>query len=185
MHKSWLQQLYMNVYRIAYLELRRINFIRNLLSVDAVKTQVCSLVLSRLTYCNSLLIGLPKYLIKRLQGVRNAAARSMLRTPRYEHISPLLQNLVACALCPTSLSGSGPQYLFDPTHIYTPAWSLRSFSDTRSLSTPNVKLKSYGQRFFAYHDPTTWNDLPFDLRHKDSLSIFKSAVKTHLFHKLT
>ena len=83
----------MNVCRVAYLELRRINSIQNLLSVDAVKTLVCSLVLSHLNYCNSLLVGLPQYLIKRLQGVQNAAARSMLRTPRSEHISPLLQNL--------------------------------------------------------------------------------------------
>ena len=38
----------MNICRVAYLELRRINSIRNLLSVDTVKTLVCSLVLSRL-----------------------------------------------------------------------------------------------------------------------------------------
>ena len=96
-----LHQHVLNVCRVAYLALRRINSIRNLFSVDAVKTLVCSLVLSRLDYCNSLLVGLP--------------------------------------------------------HVYTPARSLRSSSDTRILSTPNVKLKSYGQRSFAYHGPTTWN----------------------------
>ena len=56
-----------HVCRVAYLELRRINFIRNLLSVDAVKTLVYSLVLSRLDYWNSLLVGHPQYLIKRHQ----------------------------------------------------------------------------------------------------------------------
>ena len=60
--------------------------------LSVVKTLVCSLVLSRLDYCNSLLVGLPQYLIKRLQGVKNVAARSILRTPRSEHISSLLQN---------------------------------------------------------------------------------------------
>ena len=88
-----LHQHVMNVCRVAYLELRRINSIRNLLSIDAVKILVCSLVLSRIDYCNSLLVGLPQYLIKRLQGVQNAAARSILRTLRSEHTSPLLQNL--------------------------------------------------------------------------------------------
>ena len=88
-----LHQYLMNICRAAYLELRRINSIRNFLSVDAVKTLVCSLLLFRLDYCNSLLVGLPQYHIKRLQGVQNAAARSILRTPRSEHISPLLQNL--------------------------------------------------------------------------------------------
>ena len=43
-------------------------------------------------------------------------------------------------------------YLSDLIHVYTPARSLRSSSDTRILSTPNVKLKSYGQRYFAYND---------------------------------
>ena len=87
-----LHQHVMNVCRIAYFELSRINSIRNLLSIDVVKTLVCSLVLSITDYCNSLLVDLPRYLIKRLQGVQNAATRSILRTPRSEHISPLLQN---------------------------------------------------------------------------------------------
>ena len=65
-----LHQHVMNICRVAYLQLRHINSIRNLLSVDAVKTQVCSLVLSRIDYCNSLLVGLPRYLIKKLQGVK-------------------------------------------------------------------------------------------------------------------
>ena len=69
------------------------------------------------------------------------------------------------ALCHFSLSGSGPQYLSDLTHVYTPARSLRSSSDTHILSTPNVKLKSYVQRSFAYHGPSTWNSLPVALRY--------------------
>ena len=127
-------------------------------------------MLSHLDYCNSLLVRLPQYLIKRLQGVQNAAARSILRTPRSEHISSLLQNLhwlpvnrrilhKAAALSHTSLCGSGPQYLSDLIHVYTPARSLCSSSDTRILGTPNIVLKSYGQRSFAYHGPTTWNSL--------------------------
>ena len=81
-----LHQHVMNVCRVAYLELMHINSIQNLLSIDAVKTLVCSLVLSHIDYCISLLVGPPQYLIKRLQGVQNAAARSILRTSRSEHI---------------------------------------------------------------------------------------------------
>ena len=187
-----LHQHVMNVCRVAYLELRGINSIRDLLSVDAVKILIHSLVLSHINYCNSLLVGLPQYLFKRLQGFQNAAARSILRTSRSKNISPLLQNLhwlpvnrrtlhKVAALYHTSLSGSGPQYFSDLTHVYTPARSLCCFSDTCILSTPNVKLKSYGQRFFVYHGPTAWNSLPLALRHEQESDCFKRALKTHMF----
>ena len=51
-----MHQHVMNVCRVAYLEQRRINSIRNLLSVDAVKTLVCLLVLFRLDYCTPYLL---------------------------------------------------------------------------------------------------------------------------------
>ena len=74
----------------------------------------------------------------------------------------------------------------DLIHVYTPARSLRSSSDTCILSTPNVKLKSYGQRSFAYHSPTAWgptawNSLPLTLRYQQESDFFKRALKTHLF----
>ena len=76
-----LHQHVINVCRVAYLELRFINSIRNFLSVDAVKTLVGSLVLSRIDYCNSLLVGLPQYLIKRLQGGKMQQLDQYLERP--------------------------------------------------------------------------------------------------------
>ena len=52
----------MNTCRAAYMELRQISSIRNFLSVDTTKTLMCSLVLSKFDYCNSLLSGSPQYL---------------------------------------------------------------------------------------------------------------------------
>ena len=86
---------------------------------------------------------------------------------------------MVAVLCHTSLSGPGLKYLCDLTHVYTPARSLRSSSDTRILSTPNVKLKSYGQCSFA--GPTTWNSLPLALKHQQESECFKRVLKTHLF----
>ena len=65
----------LNICRSAFLELRRINSIRNFLSTDAVKTLVCSLFLSRIDYCNSLLAGLPQCLRKKIQSVQKCCSK--------------------------------------------------------------------------------------------------------------
>ena len=83
----------MKTCRSAFLELRRIGLIRKYLTVEAAKTIVCSLVLSRLDYCNSILSGSPKCLIQRLQRIQNTAARITLRMPRTGHTTPLLRML--------------------------------------------------------------------------------------------
>ena len=70
-----LHQHVLDICRSAFLELHRINSIRNFLSADAVKTLLCSLVLSRIDYCNYLLADLPQCLLKKIQYVQNAAAK--------------------------------------------------------------------------------------------------------------
>ena len=69
------QQQISSVCRICYLELRRISAIRHYLSEDVTKKLLCAFVLSRLDYCNSFLAGCPKYLLSKLQKVKNNAAR--------------------------------------------------------------------------------------------------------------
>ena len=65
--------------RSANFELRRISSIRHLLSTNASKILVSAFVLSRLDYCNSLLVGCSQYLLNKLQKVQNNAARLVLR----------------------------------------------------------------------------------------------------------
>ena len=111
----------LNVSRGAFLELRRI---RNFLTIDAIKTLVCSPVLPRIDYCNSLLAGLPQCLLKKIQYVQNAAAKIIFWAPKADHVSSLLQKLhwlpICCRiehkislLCYSSLSGTEPKYLSD------------------------------------------------------------------------
>ncbi len=48
---------------------------------------------SRLDYCNALLGGCSAHLINKLQRVKNAAARVLTRTRKYDHISPVMSTL--------------------------------------------------------------------------------------------
>ena len=52
--------------QLAYLETGRIGSIRQYLSVEATRTLVSSLVLSRLDYCNALLAGPPQVLFDKI-----------------------------------------------------------------------------------------------------------------------
>ena len=57
----------------AFYHLRKIRLIRKHLTFDTAQLLVQALVTSKLDYCNSLLYGLPKNVIKQLQRVQNAA----------------------------------------------------------------------------------------------------------------
>ena len=86
-------------------------------------------------------------------------------------------------LCHTSISVLSPHYLSDFITLYAPSRGLCSSSDTRLFSIHRPITKSYGQRTFTYQAPHVWNKLPVDLRHKSTISVFKSSLKTHIFQK--
>ncbi|KAL3865741.1 hypothetical protein ACJMK2_043101 [Sinanodonta woodiana] len=168
----------MNICRAAYLELRHNSSIRKYFSVDATKTLVCSLVHSRLDNCKSIMSGSSQYLLQKLKKVHNTAARVVFRVPRSEHTLPLLCTLhwlsiryrikhKIFSLCYISMTDRSPTYLSSLTHVYTPVKSLRSSSDNRILIVPKVKTKSY-RRSFVYQGLGMWNELPIEIRHKDT-----------------
>ena len=72
--------------------LRRIKSIRRSVYVTVLQSLMVALVLSRLDYGSTLLAGLPKQLLNRLQSVQNAAARLVFAARRNDHITPLLHS---------------------------------------------------------------------------------------------
>lgn len=191
-HSLSFEQFVSQTCRSCYFELRKINTIRRYLTQEALKTLVCSLVLSRLDYCNSLLSGCPKSLINKLQKVQNSAARLVCRLPRSSHITPALRSLhwlpvekrisyKLLLLTYKALNEHGPSYLSDLLQLYVPSRNLRSSCDSRLLRIPSFKRKTSGFRSFAYQASVLWNSLPHSLRHSESVPVFKSNLKTHLF----
>ena len=70
-----------------------IHHIRHLLTMDLAQTLACSLILSRIDYCNAVLHGAPSGTIHKLQRVQNNAARIVHQAPRRSHAYALLKKL--------------------------------------------------------------------------------------------
>ena len=51
------------------------------------------------------------------------------------------------------INGSGPTYLSELLHIYTPSRTLRSSSDSRMFKIQHYKRKTHGFRTYTYFGP--------------------------------
>ena len=177
--------------RDAYVQLYNIAKIRKYLDDCSAEQLIHALVHSHIDYCNSLLVGLPKYLIKKLQMVQNTAARVLCRVGKFDHITPTLKRLhwlpvvfrikyKVCLLTFNGLHGHGPKYINDMLRVKQTRYGLRS-SSVISLEVPASKHKTLGDRAFSVAAPILWNDLPNDLRAISDAPTFKAKLKTHFF----
>ena len=64
-----------NICRVCYFYLSWIRKIRHVLTPSSAKSIVQALVISRLDYCNAVLVGLPNSLLEKLQRVMNTTTR--------------------------------------------------------------------------------------------------------------
>ncbi|XP_075329020.1 uncharacterized protein LOC142388045 [Odontesthes bonariensis] len=181
------------VSRTAFFHLHNIVKIRNILSQSDAEKLIHAFVTSRLDYCNSLLLSCPTYSLKSLQLIQNAAARVLMRTNRRDHISPALASLhwlpvkfriefKILLLTYKALNDRAPSYLKDLIVRYFPNRALRS-QTAGLLEVPRVSKSRMGGRAFSYQAPLLWNKLPVNVREADTLSTFKTRLKTFLFDK--
>ena len=179
--------------RACYIHIRNIGRIRPYLTQDATERLVHAFISSKLDYLNSLLIGLPKHLVKRLQLIQNNAARIVTRTRKYDSITPVLKSLhwlpiknrihyKILLLTFKALNGLAPFYLSELLTPYKPPRSLRSSQDNL-LKERVVRTVRYGERSFSYCAPKLWNAMPRHLRLCTVLGAFKKDLKTFLFNK--
>ena len=178
-----------NVVKNCHFHLREIGKIRTYLSTEAASSLIHAFISSRLDYGNSLLCGMPDTDLNKLQKVQNTAARILTKTKKYDHISPVLQELhwlkvkqrieyKICSLTYKCLNDLAPSYLAELIHPSRNS-NLRS-GNQYMLEVPRAR-PFYGERAFQYAAPSLWNNLPISVKSATSLESFKTKLKTHLF----
>jgi len=133
---------------------------------------VVALVHSRLDYGNSVLVGIPAYLLRQLQSVLNAPARLIFHLKRSDYITDALVSLhwlrvperiqyKIAVLDYRVLHGSAPRYLGPLTRVAdVPGRRTLRSAATNHLIVPSVKLSTVGSRAFPAAVSSIWNSLP-------------------------
>ena len=174
--------------------LRQLRSIRRSVPASVYQTLVVALVLPKLDYGNSTLIGLPAYQYDRLQSVLNAAARSIAGLRRSDHITDTLASFhwlrapervqfKLALLTFRALHGLAPVYLSSELRRIADIPTRRRLRSAASgrLDVRSTRLKTVGDRAFSVAGARLWNQLPDDIVNCQSLSAFRRMLKTHLF----
>ena len=180
-----------NICRSASYALYKIGRIRNFLDQKSTETLIHAFITCRLDQCNSLLYGLPDSHIAKLQRIQNSAARLVTRTRSCEHITPVLRELhwlpvtyrimyKILVLTYKCIHELAPIYLQELIEEYKPSRNLRSSSQLNLVST-SVSTLSYGNRSFRKASAELWNRLPLNVKNCQTVNLFKTSLKTHLF----
>ena len=114
-------------------QLKNIQNIRAKLDFEAAKTVLQALILSKLDYYNSLLVGTPECHLSQLQYIQNMACRVVCNLRKYESMKSLhwltvrehISYKITCLVHQCKV-GTAPQYLIDLLPMATHSHSLRS-----------------------------------------------------------
>ena len=181
-----------SICKASYFHIKALRKIRSALDMETAKAVACSIVTSRIDYCNSLFYGMTARNFSKLQRIQNTVARIVSGIRRFDHITPVLKELhwlpvrervdfkIGCMTF-KALRNKQPTYLADVLHSYVPARSLRS-SSMNNLEVPFVRTK-IATRAFSVAAPAIWNSLPFTVRSSDTFQTFRKGLKSHLFDR--
>lgn len=188
-HLSFDQQID-SVCKSCYFHIRALRHVRESLPDDVAKTVACSIVSSRLDYCNALYYNMSSTNVAKLQRVQNTLARVVLKLRKHDHVSAALARLhwlpveqriafkVATLTFKLRLHHQ-PDYLYELIQPYNPARELRS--SNQGLLNSTVSRTVTGSRAFRHSSVTVWNKLPQDIRNTQTIATFRRKLKTHLF----
>ena len=173
----------------SFYQLRRIKCSIKALPFDTAKSLlVNSFVISRIDYCNSLLTGLPKYALDRLQRVMNAATRMLCGAGKHSNVTGLIRDRLHWLPVTQRIQFKLCLMMYKAMHGLAPAYLSRLCASscdegrTRSSARGNLVVQRTMQSSANVHSSSqAWNRLPCYDRNCPSLHSFQTALKTLIF----
>ena len=179
--------------QLAFNFIRLLYRIRPYLSEETTRQIVVSYIITRLDYCNSLLVACSGKRLQRLQRIQNCCVRLVKRLSRRTPTSSSLRDLhwlpitkritfKLCCIAHRCIYGDAPEYLkklIKPANSRTVPLALRSHNAMLlHQPIPHINAASGG---FAFAGPKAWNHLPAHCRSVNDYTLFKRVLKTELF----
>jgi len=183
-----------------FLSIRDLRRIRNTLDFHCSHYHNLSLIHSKLDYCNSLFLHLPQSQLGRLRLILNSSAQAVTKTPKFDHITPVLKSLrwlkivqriqyKVASITYKVLQSEQPSYLHSLLNVQSNR-TTRS-SDIITLHRPSVRSRlKVTDRSFTHHAPILWNSLPKQQRQPSAPPSLGTAtdstpplvLSSHQFH---
>ena len=143
-----------------------------------------------LDYCNSIQYNVPKSKTDRLQRLQNQCARILTKSPRREHITPVLKKLhwqkiqdkiiyKMLMLTYKSYYNMAPPYLCELINKKESHVNTRLGTDHHLLIMPPISMdcsNTFLERSFIYAAPCEWNKLSEHVRTSNFDCFGKSAM---------
>ena len=159
------------------------------------KQLVCVLIFSRIDYCNSLLYGVNKRELIKIQRLINASVRfiygktGQTRNDGFSnlykqcHILPIQYRIFfkIALQCQKILIGKAPKYLTMLVKKREFTVETRQSKDTLLFDNLYTEHIKYRENRFSMGSPKVWNRLPFNIRSCKNTETFKKLLKTYYF----
>ena len=143
------------------------------------------MVSSRLDYCTSLLCGVSKSNIAKLQRVQNALCCIIFRLDKMSHVKPFLKKLHWLPI-QHRIPFKYNLLVFKAINLSQPPYflaliRLSSLTHGNRLSVSSIHPKKHiGRRGFAVAASAEWNKLSQTARSQQTIDGFRSQIKMHL-----
>ena len=178
-----MDQHVVDICKNCYFHTRALHHMRASLSDDVARTVACSIVQSRLDYCNALFTGMSEANLSELQRVQNTLTRVVLRRGNYKHITPALSELhcTGCRFGSVSISKLPrlPSKKDNPDiqPIFHNSYPTIHQTNLSALH-PNIIFRCNLQERF-------WHSAVLPLQLQKSGTVYRKISETVVFRKLS